>query len=99
LRLLPRALVRPVDVRDLDGGVLLLSALFSFPAFLNRFFAGGGYREPQFRKAQRAVLPRLSTEIGERSGRAKGFEVLLRRSVTSLRSMLPSLSAQDQGRS
>jgi hypothetical protein len=91
--------VRPADVRDRDGGVLLLSALFSFHPFLNRFFAGGGYQEPQFSKAQRAVLPHLSTEIGERSGKAKGFEVLLRRSVMSLRSMLPNPLAQDQGRS
>ncbi len=56
-------------------------------------------RNRNWSKAQRAILPRLSTEIGERSGRAKGFEGLLRRSVMSLRSMLPSLLAQDQGRS
>ncbi len=92
-------MVRPADVRDLDGGVPLLSALFGFRPFLSRFFAGGGYHEAQFGEAQRAVLPRLSTEIGERSGKAGGFQVRLRRSVTSLRSMLPSLSARDQVRS
>jgi transposase len=75
------ASVHPADVQDRDGGALLLSTLFGPHPFLQKLFAGGGYQGPQFHKAQKKVLPHLSTEISERFDQAKGFEVLPRRWV------------------
>ncbi|WP_432806747.1 IS5 family transposase [Methylocystis echinoides] len=81
LGLLLHAVVHSADIQDRDGGILVLSTLFGKFPFLQKLFADGGYRGPQFREALKKALPGLVTEIVKRSDAAKGFEVLPRRWV------------------
>ena len=75
------AVVHPADIQDRDGGKLVLSTIFGLHPFLRKLFADGGYQGPQFRTAQKKILPLLVTEIVKRSDQAKGFEVIPRRWV------------------
>src|SRR5207244_12652017 len=77
--LLLQSIIHPADIRDLDGGILLLAALFGMYPFLKKLFADGGYQGPDFQKALAKILPQLETEIVKRSNRTKGFVVLPRR--------------------
>jgi transposase len=77
--LLLHAIVRPADIQDRDGGILLLATLFGSYPFLQKLFADAAYQGPEFRKALAKVLPHLETEIVRRCDRAKGFVVLPKR--------------------
>ena len=55
-RLLPHVLVGFAEIRNIDFGVLVLSALFSFRPFLIRFLGGGGYQEPQLEQGPESDL-------------------------------------------
>jgi transposase len=79
--LLLHAVVHPADLRDRDGGKLVLATLFGLHPFLRKLFADGGYQGPKFRAAQKKILPHLVTEIVKRSHQARGFEVIPRRWV------------------
>src|SRR5208337_3267139 len=81
LGLLLHGAVHPADIKDRDGGVLVLSTLFSLYPFLKKLFADGGYQGPQFEHAVAGVLPELQVEIVKRSDQAKGFTVLPKRWV------------------
>ena len=73
------AIVHAADIQDRDGGVLLMASLFGLFPFLRKLYADGGYQGPVFQKAMARVLRRIDVEIGKRSDRAKGFEVLPKR--------------------
>ena len=77
--LLLHAIVRPADIQDRDGGILLLATLFGMYPFLTKLFADAAYQGPQFDKALAKVQPRLETEIVRRCDHAKGFVVLPKR--------------------
>ena len=83
------AIVHPADIQDRDGGILLLATLFGMYPFLKKLFADGGYQGPDFQKALAKILPHIEAEIVKRSDRAKGFMVLPRRWVVTVRTMLP----------
>ncbi len=79
--LLLHAVVHPADIRDRDGGKLVLATMFGLHPFLRKLFADGGYHGPKFKVAQKKILLLLVTEIVKRSDQAKGFEVIPRRWV------------------
>lgn len=56
-------MVHPVEIQDRDGGVLVLSTLFSMYPFLLKLFADAGCQGQQFRSAVVKVMPQLSIEI------------------------------------
>jgi len=43
------AIVRPADIQDRDGGILVIATLFDMYPFLKKLFADGGYKGPQFK--------------------------------------------------
>ena len=79
LGLVLQALVSPANVQDRDGGLMLFSALGEHFPLLEKLFADGAYRGPQFRQALAKVRPPLPIEIVTRSDPAKGFAVLPQR--------------------
>lgn len=74
-----QAIVHPADIQDRDGGLLLLSALFSRYPFLRKLFADGGYQGPEFKKGVAKLLTEVDVEIVKRSDTAKGFVLLPQR--------------------
>jgi transposase len=54
-----------------------------------KLYADGGYQGPQFRRAIKKILRRVSLEIVKRSDQAKGFVVLPKRWIVAARTMLP----------
>src|SRR5262249_31082219 len=79
--LLLHALIHPADIKDRDGGIMLLATLFGIYAFLKNLSADGGYQRRDFQKALAKILPQLETESVKRSDRTRGFVVLPRRWV------------------
>ena len=77
--LLLRGQVTAADIRDRDGGIMLLANLFGLFPFLRKLFADGADEGPVFHGAQAGILPRLETEIVKRSDRANGLVVLPKR--------------------
>jgi transposase len=71
--------VRPADIQDRDGGIMLLSTLFGLFPFLRKLFADSAYQGPLFNADLAKALPHLQTEIVKRSDQAKGFVVLPKR--------------------
>jgi hypothetical protein len=65
---------------------LLLATLFETYTFLKKLFADSGYQGPEFQRACTRILPRLETNIINRSDQAKGFVVLPRRWAVELTS-------------
>ena len=90
LGLLLHAIVHPADIQDRDGGVLVMATLFGMFPFLKTLFADSGYQGPKFAKALAKVLPHLDVEIVKRSDRVRGFVVLPKRWIVTVRTMLPS---------
>jgi hypothetical protein len=70
------AIVHGADIRDRDGGVLLMATLFGLYPFLLKLYADGGYQGEQFKTALKKVIGSLNVEIIKRSDQAKGFVVL-----------------------
>ena len=58
--------------------------------FLTKLLADAGYQGPKFNKALAKLLPHLETEIVRRSDQVKGFAVLPKRWIVTVRTMLPS---------
>jgi putative transposase len=79
--LLTHAIVHPADVRDRDGGGLVMATLFGLYRFLLKLYADGGYQGPVFQSAAKAASTSLNVEIVKRSDQAKGFMVLPKRWV------------------
>ena len=73
------AIIHAANIQDRDGGALVLGSMFGRYPFLKKLFADGGYQGPIFEKAQKKVLPWLTTGIVKRSDKAKGFEILPKR--------------------
>ena len=63
-------IVHAADVRDRDGGAMLLATLFGMFPFPVKFYADGGYQGPDFRDAVKRVLSQIKVEIVKRSDRA-----------------------------
>jgi Transposase DDE domain len=92
-------MVHPANIRDRDGGILLLATLFGMYPFLKELFADDAYQGPEFHKALAKALPHLETEIVKRSDQAKGFIVLGLRGVIDhqrKRQSLLVVAGQDQ---
>ena len=70
---------RGATVRDRDGGVLLMAALFGAFPFLLKLHADGGYAGPQFQAGLAGAMRQVEAEIVKRSDAAKGFAVLPKR--------------------
>src|SRR3954464_15868044 len=65
--LLMHAIVHAASVQDRDAGVWLLVTLFARYPFLIKLYADGGYQGPQFQRAVKKVLRRVTVEIVKRS--------------------------------
>ena len=72
------AIVHAADIQDRDGGVLLMSTLFSLFPFLLTLYADSGYQGPKFQRALRRVCRQINVEIVKRSDVGK-FVVLPKR--------------------
>ena len=48
------AIVHAADIRDCDGGALLMASLCGAFPFLVKLYADGGYQGPQFQSAMSA---------------------------------------------
>jgi hypothetical protein len=83
------AIVHAAHVQDRDGGVWLMAVLFARYPFLLKLYADGGYQGPQFRRAIKKILRRVTLEIVKRSDAAKGFVVLPKRWIVLPRTILP----------
>ncbi len=73
------ALVHAADVRDRDGGVLVMATLFGLYPFLLKLYADGGYQGPAFQHGVRRACRTIEVEIVKRSDTARGFAVLPKR--------------------
>ena len=73
-----QALVHAADVRDRDGGVPLMGALFGLYPFLLKLYADRGYQGPKFQAGLRGACSQVDLEIVKRSDRHK-FVVLPKR--------------------
>jgi transposase len=67
------------DLRDRDGGVLLMATSFGLYPFLLKLYADGGYQGAQFQDALAAVLKRVNVQIVKRSDQGQRFVVLPKR--------------------
>ncbi len=74
-------LVDAADIRDRDGGSMLMATLFGLYPFLLKLYADGGYQGPEFRQAMDRIMRQVNVEIVKRSDQAKGFVVLPKRWV------------------
>jgi hypothetical protein len=83
------AIVHAAHVQDRDGGVWLMAVLFARYPFLLKLYADGGYQGPQFRRAIKKILRRVTLEIVKRSDQAEGFVVLPKRWIVLPRTILP----------
>ena len=90
------AIVHAAHVQDRDGGVWLMAVLFARYPFLVKLYADGGYQGPQFRRAIKKILRRVTLEIVKRSDQAKGFVVLPKRWIVLPRTMLPDSVSSGQ---
>src|SRR6476620_6689503 len=54
--LLLHALVHSADIRDRDGGVLVMATLFGLHPFLLKLYADGSYQGPILQSALRKIL-------------------------------------------
>jgi len=73
------AMVHSADIQDRDGGALLMASLFGLYPFLLKLYADGGYQGPEFKRALKRTLARVSIEIVKRCHQAKAFVVLPKR--------------------
>jgi len=82
--------VHPASIQDRDGIALVLNRRTRrlFP-FIERIYGDGGYRGTKAAKAA-ARTGRWRIEIVERSATAVGFEVLPKRWIVSVCTMLPN---------
>ena len=62
-----QAIIHAADIRDRDGGVLLMGALFGLCPFLLKLYADSGYQGANFQAGLRAVCGRVNLEIVKRS--------------------------------
>ena len=89
LGLLLSVVVLPADIQDRDGAFELLHRARRLFPFIERIFADGGYRGEKMA----LVISRTGAwklEIVKRSDAAKGFEVLPKRWIVTVCTMLPS---------
>ena len=73
------AIVHGAGIQDRDGGTLLMASLFGLYPFLLKLYADGGYQGPEFKRALKKTLARVTVEIVKRSDQAKVFVVLPKR--------------------
>jgi hypothetical protein len=73
--------VHAADIRDRDGGALVMATMFGMYPFLLKLYADGGYQGPVSCAAVKKIVARVNVEIVKRSDQAKGFIVLPRRWV------------------
>jgi transposase len=83
--------VHPANIQDRDGVALVLDRRTRrlFP-FIKRIYGDGGYQGPKAAKAA-AKTGCWTIEIVERSPTAVGFEILPKRWIVSVCTMLPSV--------
>jgi len=72
------SIVHAADIRDRDGGVLLMGSLFGMFPFLLKLYADSGYRGPKFQQGLTEVCGQINVEIVKRSDAGK-FVVLPKR--------------------
>jgi transposase len=73
------AIVHGAGIQDRDGGALLTASLFGVYPFLLKLYTDGGYPGPEFQRALKKTLARVTVEIVKRSDQAKAFVVLPKR--------------------
>ena len=74
-----QALVHRADIQGRDGGVLLMTTLFSLYPCLLKLYADGGYQGQAFQAGLRRICRSVQIEIVKRSDQAKGFKLLPKR--------------------
>src|ERR1035437_4478294 len=75
------AVVHAANIRDRDGGALVMATTFGMYPFVLKLYADDGYQGPVFRRAVTKIMTQVNVEIVRRSDRAKGFVVLPKRWV------------------
>jgi transposase len=78
--LLLHAIIHAADIRDRDGGMLLMSTIFGAYPFLLKLYADSGYQGPKFQDGLTAVCGQINVEIVKRSDLGK-FVVLPKRRI------------------
>ena len=58
--MLLHAIVHSADIKDRDGGVLVMATLFGMYPFLLKLYADGGYQGPQFQGALLEVVGQVN---------------------------------------
>ena len=81
--------VHEANIQDRDGAPCVLAAIRSRYPWLRHIFADGGYAGEKLRTALKRI-GEWTIEIIKRSDTAQGFEVLPRRWVVTVCTMLPS---------
>jgi transposase len=81
--------VYEANIQDRDGAPCVLASIRSRYPWLRHIFADGGYAGDKLRKALKRI-GKWTIEIIKRSDTAQGFEVLPRRWVVTVCTMLPS---------
>src|ERR1019366_10664035 len=76
-------------IEDRDGARCVLASIRPLYPWLRLIFADGGYAGEKLREALKRI-GEWTLEIIRRSDTAQGFEVLPRRWVVTVRTMLPS---------
>ena len=72
------AIVHAADIQDRDGGVLLMSTLFSLFPLLLKLYADSGYQGTKFQQGLKRVCRQINLEIVKRSDAGK-FVILPKR--------------------
>jgi transposase len=72
------AIVHAADIQDRDGGVLLMSTLFSLFPLLRKLYADSGYQGTKFQQGLKRVCRQINLEIVKRSDAGK-FVILPKR--------------------
>jgi transposase len=61
------AIVHGADIRDRDGGALLMATKFGAFPFLLKLYADGGYQGAEFQAAVKRAMAQVNVEIVKRS--------------------------------